>query len=125
MAEKPKEGSGQVKKRPVVKRPRRGGTAGRIAIRRDTAPYRSAAMDEHSVQVREQIDAALAEARRVREDIEQRIERRLHDEESGPAVKLLEKLTAHASLRAGKPPDVEAQARGKGQDLTSRPKLSK
>ena len=47
---------------------------GRIARPRETSEYRSVALDEHSVQVREQIDMALSEALRLREDITQRID---------------------------------------------------
>ena len=75
MADKRKDGTGK-SKRTVVRRRRTtaGGTAGRIALRPNTAAYRSTAADEHAVQVREQIEAALAEARRTRADIEKRIE---------------------------------------------------
>ena len=122
MVDKRKEGKGQPESdRPVVRRQRRAGTAGRIAVRRDTAAYRRAAMDEHSMQVRERIEAALAEARRVREDIEARIDRHLREEE-GKAGKIITKLTAKARLRAVKSPG--AEARGKGED-TGRPKSSK
>jgi hypothetical protein len=38
-------------------------------------------MDANSVQVRERIDAAIAEAERMRHDIEARIERRFHTEQ--------------------------------------------
>ena len=59
--------------KPAIKR-RRQAPAGRIARRREPEPPRAIALDEHSVQVREEIDAALVEARRMREDIAQRIE---------------------------------------------------
>lgn len=102
MADKRKEGS---QKRTVVRRRRTtAGAAGRIAVRRNTAPYRSAATDEHSVQVRDQIEAALAEGRRLREDIEQRIDRRLEEEDvAGKAAKIITQLTAGARLRTVKP----------------------
>jgi hypothetical protein len=48
--------------------------AGRIARARETFESRPVALDEHSVRVREEIDAALGEALRMREDITQRIE---------------------------------------------------
>ncbi|MGZ3458209.1 MAG: hypothetical protein ACXU86_06830, partial [Archangium sp.] len=103
MADKRKEGTGQVK-RTVVRRRRTttGGAAGRgrIAVRRETAAYRRAAADEHVMQVRDRIEAALAEGRRVREDIEQRIDQRLKEEEEGKAGKLITKLAAKARLRA-------------------------
>ncbi len=53
---------------------RRSEAVGRIARPRETSEYRSVALDEHSVQVREQIDVALSEALRLREDITQRID---------------------------------------------------
>ena len=72
MADKRKAAIG--KPAPRVKKRRGGGAAvGRIARPREASEYRGIAMDEHSVQVREQIDAALTEALRLREDITQRI----------------------------------------------------
>ncbi|KFE68375.1 hypothetical protein [Hyalangium minutum] len=53
-------------------------SSGRIQVRRDTAPYRAAAQ-EQAVRVREEIDVALAGARRVREEIEARIENQWHN----------------------------------------------
>jgi hypothetical protein len=47
--------------------------AGRIQVRRETAEYRAAAQ-EQAARVREEIDVALAHARRMREEIEARIE---------------------------------------------------
>jgi hypothetical protein len=110
MADKRKAGTG---KRPTVRRPKRtGGTAGRIAVRRDTAAYRRAAMDEHSVQVRDHIDAALAEGRRMREEIEQRIDQLLQEEDPGNAnASIITRLTAAARLHPMKPLNVES-ARG-------------
>ncbi|WP_257459345.1 hypothetical protein [Archangium lipolyticum] len=103
MADKRKTGTG---KRTVVRRRRaaKGGTAGRLAVRRDTAPYRRAASEEFVGEVRERIDAALAEGRRMREDIEKRIDQRLAEEEN-EASTLLSQLTARARLRALKPPE--------------------
>jgi hypothetical protein len=104
MADKRKAGTGKVK-RPVARgRRTAAGTAGRISVRRDTAPYRSAAMEEHTTQVRELIEAALANGRRLREDIEQRIDERLKDEDGGSVDKILTQLTATARLRALHPP---------------------
>ncbi|PTL84877.1 hypothetical protein [Vitiosangium sp. GDMCC 1.1324] len=122
MADKRKEGTGQPKRTVVRRRRTTGGAAGRLAVRRDTAAYSRTALDEHAVQVREQIEAALAEARRVREDITQRIDRRLHEEDEGKAGKLITKLTAKARLRAVKP--LGPELRGKGED-SSRPRPSK
>lgn len=51
----------------------KGGRAGRLTVRRDTAAYRAAAQEQAS-RVRESIEAALAEGRRTREEIEARIE---------------------------------------------------
>ena len=106
MADKRKDGTGK-SKRTVVRRRRTtaGGTAGRIALRPNTAAYRSTAADEHAVQVREQIEAALAEARRTREDIEKRIEEGLKDDDGTSVDKILTKLTATARLRALHPPE--------------------
>lgn len=53
------------------------GNRGRIALRRDIAEYRAAA-EEQAGRVREVIEAALAEGRRAREEIEQRIANELH-----------------------------------------------
>lgn len=104
MADKRKEGTGKARRTVVRRRRTAGGAAGRIAVRRETAPYRTAAADEHAVQVRDQIEAALAEARRLREDIEQRIDRRLEEEDvAGKAAKIITQLTASARLRAVKP----------------------
>lgn len=120
MADKRKEGT-QKPKRTVVRRRRTtGGAAGRIAVRRDTAPYRSAGADEHAVHVRDQISAALAEGRRLREDIEQRIDRRLQEEDvAGKAAKIITQLTAKERLRA-----VTPLGSDKGADA-NRPKSSK
>ena len=119
MADKRKAGTGKAKR--TVTRGRRTavGTAGRIAVRRDTAPYRSAAMEEHTTQVREQIEAALAEARRMREDIEQRIDERLKEDDGNSVDKILTQLTATARLRALHPPDADTQGKG-GQSKRSR-----
>jgi hypothetical protein len=103
MADKRKEGTGKAKRTVVRRRRTTAGAAGRIAVRRNTAPYRSAAADEHAVQVRDQIEAALAEGRRLREDIEQRIDRSLEEEDvAGKAAKIITQLTASARLRAVK-----------------------
>jgi hypothetical protein len=103
MADKRKTGTG---KRTVVRRRRvaKGGATGRLAVRRDTAPYRRAVSDEFIGEVRDRIDAALAEGRRMREDIEKRIDQRLA-EEGNDASELLSQLTARARLRALKPPE--------------------
>ena len=113
MADKRKGGAGK-QKRTVVRRRTVGGTAGRISVRRDTAPYRSAAMDEHSVQVREQINAALAEARKMRADIEQRIEERLKEDDQGTPGQVISRLTAESRLHMVRPPGLDA--RGKSED---------
>jgi hypothetical protein len=122
MADKGKGGTGKQKRTVVRRRRTTGGTAGRIAVRRDTAAYRSVAMDEHSVQVREQINAALAEARKMREDIEQRIDERLKEEDQGTVGQVISRLTAESRLHMVRPPGLEA--RGKG-DTTGRSKSSK
>ncbi len=51
---------------------------GRITVRRDTAEYRTAALDQ-AARIRDEIDAALADARRTREEIEARIEGQWHN----------------------------------------------
>jgi hypothetical protein len=53
-------------------------TAGRIQLRSDTAPYRAAAQ-EQAVRVQEEIETALADARRVREEIEARMATQWHN----------------------------------------------
>lgn len=110
MAEKRKGGAGQ-RKRVVVRRRATEGDAGRLAVRRETAAYRSAAMEEHSAQVRERIEAALAEGRRMRQDIELRIEQRLSEEDQGTAGQLLSRLRAESRLHEVKPPVPEARER--------------
>jgi ribosomal protein L7/L12 len=119
MADKRKAGTGKAKRTVTSGRRTAAGTAGRIAVRRDTAPYRSAAMEEHTTQVREQIEAALAEARRMREDIEQRIDERLKEDDGNSVDKILTQLTATARLRALHPPDADTQGKG-GQSKRSR-----
>lgn len=76
-------------------------------------------MEEHTTQVREQIEAALAEARRMREDIEQRIDERLKEDDGNSVDKILTQLTATARLRALHPPDADTQGKG-GQSKRSR-----
>ncbi|ATB30141.1 hypothetical protein [Melittangium boletus] len=89
---KPARGGQGVKKR------RRGKAAvGRIARPREASEYRGIAMDEHSVQVREQIDAALSEALRLREDITQRIASGVYRETTG----LFEPPSGESSQSAG------------------------
>ena len=122
MADKGKGGTGKQKRTVVRRHEAAGGAAGRIAVRRDTAAYRSAAMDEHSVQVREQINAALAEGRRMREEIEQRIDERLKEEEQGTSGQVISRPTAESRLHTVNPLGLDA--RGKGGD-TGRPKNSK
>ncbi|HVG60394.1 MAG TPA: hypothetical protein VNA24_17685, partial [Hyalangium sp.] len=61
-------------------------STGRIQVRRDTAEYRAAAQ-EQAARVREEIDTALADARRIREEIEARIETQWHNR---PAPKATE-----------------------------------
>lgn len=53
-------------------------STGRIQVRRDTAEYRAAAQ-EQATRVREEIDTALAAARRIREEIEARIDTQWHN----------------------------------------------
>lgn len=122
MADTRKQGTGKSKRTVVRGRRTGGGTAGRIAVRRDTAAYRRAT-DEHALQVREQIAAALAEARRTREDIEKRIEEGLKEDSGSSVDKILTKLTATARLRSLKPPPHE-EHHGKGEH-TKRPRSSK
>jgi hypothetical protein len=62
-----------------------GKKAGRITVRRDTAPYRAAGQAT-AAQVRESIEAAIAAGRRTREEIEARIEKQWHNREA-PAAK--------------------------------------
>jgi hypothetical protein len=122
MADKRKGGAGKQKRTVVRRRRTAGSTAGRIAVRRDTAPYRSAAMDEHSVAVREQINAALAEARRMREDIEQRIDERLKEDDPGTPGQVISRLAAEARLHMVRPPglDDRAKAEDKGRSKSSK-----
>lgn len=122
MADKRKEGTGQSKRTVVRRRRAAGGAAGRIAVRRETAPYRSAAADEHSVQVREHIEAALVEARRIRADIEQRIDRRLQEEDTATPGQVITRMSATAGLRAVRPLGSEPRARNEDR---SRPKTSR
>ena len=51
--------------------------AGRIARPREVPVPREVLLDEHALRVRDEIDAALDEAQRMREDITQRIESEL------------------------------------------------
>ncbi|HSP80117.1 MAG TPA: hypothetical protein VLQ93_16420, partial [Myxococcaceae bacterium] len=91
MAEKRKEGQegteqprrrGGEAARPTAGRRGRGrAEAGRIAVRPEAAPYRRASVDEHAEQVRQRIEAALANGRRIREEIEGRIDEQLAREE--------------------------------------------
>ncbi|QRK10704.1 hypothetical protein JQX13_11860 [Archangium violaceum] len=122
MADKQKEGTGKAKRTVVRRRRTTGGAAGRIAVRRDAAPYRSAAADEHSVQVREHIEAALVEARRMREDIEQRIDRRLQEEDTATPGQVITRLSATTGPRTVRPLSSELRARSEDR---SRPKTSK
>ena len=55
-----------------------GRSSGRIQVRPDTAEYRAAAQ-EQAARVRDEIDTALADARRIREEIEARIETQWHN----------------------------------------------
>ncbi len=52
--------------------------SGRIQVRRDTSPYRAAAQ-EQATRIGDEINAALADARRTREEIETRIESQWHN----------------------------------------------
>jgi hypothetical protein len=107
MANKRKEArESSVPQRPAVKR-RRQAPAGRIARRRDTVDIPAPAQDEHSVQVREQINAALSEALRMREDIEQRIEQGLYEEQ--PRRVLPARTGVVSSTRVGSPGRARAQ----------------
>jgi hypothetical protein len=94
----------------VVRR-RRGGEAGRIAVRRDTAAYRRTAIEEHTAQVNERIEAALAEGRRIRQDIEERIDERLKAER-GKAAQVVTEVTARSRLRSVAPLPLEASREG-------------
>jgi IS5 family transposase len=64
----------------------KAGRAGRLTVRRNTAPYRAAAK-EQATRVREAIEAALAEGRKTREEIEARIEKQWHNRDDGSARK--------------------------------------
>lgn len=74
MASKRESGAEQGVTR-VGRKHRGARTAGRVAVRRE--PVAAPTPDTTAEQVRERIDAALAEALRMREAIEQRIESRL------------------------------------------------
>ncbi|MET0403537.1 MAG: hypothetical protein ABW123_14085 [Cystobacter sp.] len=81
MAHKRKQEKGSsAPRRAATLHRRRQAPAGRIGRLRESAEPRVLAQDAHSVQVRADIDAALSEALRLRADIEQRIERGLHEE---------------------------------------------
>lgn len=71
-------------------------SAGRIQVRRETAEYRAAAQ-EQAARVREEIDTALADARRMREEIEARIETQWHNR---PAPKAAEAKSGGRRRRA-------------------------
>lgn len=84
MAEKAKKGTRGSKSRARRTAPRvgrRGAAAaedrGSIALRRSTSEYRAAAA-EQAAKVREEIEAALVQARSTREAIEHRIAEQLH-----------------------------------------------
>jgi hypothetical protein len=80
-------------------------------------------MDEHSVQVRDRIEAAVAEGRRMREEIEQRIDQLLQEEDPGNAnVGIITRLTAAARLHPVKPLGTESH---KGYSGANRPRTSK
>ena len=59
--------------------------AGRIQVRKETAGYRAVAEDQ-ATRIRGEIDAALAGAQRIREEIEARIETRWHGQVESPAA---------------------------------------
>ncbi len=120
MADKRNAGTGKSKRTVVRRRRTTGGTAGRIAVRRDTAAYRSAAAEEYAGQVRNQIEAALAQGRRMREDIEKRIDESLKDDDGSSVDKILTRLTATARLRALKPPNPEDHGKKGGHTKRSR-----
>ncbi|WP_224240405.1 hypothetical protein [Hyalangium gracile] len=76
MAETSKTDKGQTAGKRESGRAKR--STGRIQVRRDTAAYRAAAQ-EQAARVREEIDTALADGRRIREEIEARIETQWHN----------------------------------------------
>lgn len=125
MADKRKGGE-ESQKRTVVRRRRTpGGPVGRIAVRRETAAYRTAAMDEHAAQVRDNIEAALAQGRRIRQDIELRIEQRLKEakhEDLGTAGQLISRPRAESSTHAVKPSGLEARGRSEDKGRPKGPK---
>jgi hypothetical protein len=120
MVDKRNAGTGKSKGTVVRRRRTTGGTAGRIAVRRNTAAYRSAAADEHAGQVRDWIEAALAEGRRMRENIEKRIEEGLKEDDGSSVDKILTRLTATARLRALKPPNPEDHGKKGGHTKQGR-----
>jgi hypothetical protein len=74
------QGAGRPSRRGATSRKTTGGSppsTGRLELRRDIAEYRAAAEARADV-VREQINAALDDSRRIREEIEQRIADQLH-----------------------------------------------
>ncbi len=86
MAEKAKKGTRGSKSRARRTAPKMGRAAaaavknadrGSIALRRSTSEYRAAAA-EQAAKVREEIEAALVQARSTREAIENRIAEQLH-----------------------------------------------
>ncbi len=99
-SQQPRRGGGEVA-RPAAGRRRRGrAEAGRIAVRPEAAPYRRAVVDEHAEAVRQRIEAAIANGRRIREEIEGRIDEQLAREEEpgggGEAGKVITRMTAKA-----------------------------
>ncbi len=89
MAEKAKKGTRGSKSRARRTAPKMGRAAaakkadrGSLALRRSTSEYRAAAA-EQAAKVREEIEAALVQARSTREAIENRIAEQLH----APATK--------------------------------------
>lgn len=77
-AQKRTSGSKSRARRTAPKLARAGGEErGRIALRRTTSEYRAAA-EEQAAKVREEIEAALVQARSTREAIENRIAEQLH-----------------------------------------------
>jgi hypothetical protein len=76
MAETQKAGKQQAARKSKAVRAKR--SSGRIQVRKDTAEYRAVAQ-EQAARVREEIDIALAHARRMREEIEGRMESQWHN----------------------------------------------
>ena len=105
MAEKAQQGTRGSKARTRRTAPRTGRAGGAraedrgsIALRRTTSEYRAAA-EEQASRVREEIEAALVQARSTREAIEQRIADQLHAPRTPAKTRSTRKRGSRASKK--------------------------